>query len=78
MAATAALLEEIEQLLGKQQFIPLPDLVRLGLYGSHSAALAAVKRGEIPIIRVTKSRFVVPRKAVLNFIRENFEENLRA
>jgi hypothetical protein len=77
MATTAAsILEEIELVLGDKSFIPLTDLIALGLFGSNSAALAAVKRGQLPIVRVSRHRFVVPRQAVLRFIGENYESSI--
>ena len=73
MATTAeSILEEVELLLGDKAFVPLTDLISWGLFGSNSAALAAVKKGRIPIVRVSRHRFVVPRQAILNFIYENY------
>lgn len=75
MTTTTALIEEVEYLLGDKTFIPLVELIDLGLFGSHSAALAAVKNGKLPIVKVSKHRFVVPRSAVIRFICENFRES---
>lgn len=76
MAITAAsLIEEIEHLLGDKAFIPLTDLISIGLFGSNSAALAAVKKGKLPIVKVSMHRFVVPRQAILSFICENYKGN---
>lgn len=53
-------------------FVSPKHLHQFGLFGSHSAAVNALKSGAMPHLRVSPYRILVEKKAVLDFIKERF------
>lgn len=75
MSTTTELLEEFNKFLGEKPYFTACQLIELGLFGSYSAVNAALKRGLIPHIKISKKRTVVPRSAVLEYFRNNLVQN---
>ena len=67
------LVREFDELLGKKPYFTAKQLIDLGLFGSVSAASKALKRKDIPSIKVSEKRSVIPRSAVLKFFKENLD-----
>lgn len=72
--STESLISEFEKLLGPEPYFSPRRLITLGICGSPSAAAALLKRGSIPSIKISTRRTVVPKSAVLEFIRQNLKE----
>lgn len=68
--STIDLLAEFNQLLGERPYFGISTLTQLGLFGSNSAATAAIRRGELIAVRMGK-RFVIPRSSALDYFRKN-------
>ncbi len=71
--------KELNEKIGDRPFFTLPELVSLGLFGTVQTARHALQDGEIPFIRISTRRCVIPRSAVLDFIRKNMfrkEDNI--
>ncbi len=70
MSSIDAILDEVEREIGDELFVESTALLRLGIYGSRSALILAIRNGTIPAIRVSQNRFVVHRSAILELLRE--------
>lgn len=73
--STESLIQEFEQLLGKKPYFTTAHLIQIGLWGSATAATAALKRGDVPSIKVSPKRTVIPRSAALAYFRKNLIQN---
>ena len=69
------LIKEFDDHLPKAPYFSITELKDLGIFGSHAAAHAAIKRKDIPSIKVSQKRTVVPRSAVVDYFRRNIEES---
>ncbi len=65
------LVKELNEKIGDRTFFTLPELVSLGLFGSVQAARLALEQGELPSIRISERRCVIPRTALFTYIRNN-------
>lgn len=65
------LIKELNQKIGDRSFFTLPELVSFGLFGTVQTARYVLKESEVPFIRVSKRRCVIPRAALINYIRAN-------
>ena len=65
------LVKELNHKIGDRAFFTLPELVSLGLFGTVQTARHALKEGELPFIRISERRCVIPRAALINYIRAN-------
>lgn len=70
-------LEQIDQELGDQILIEPTVLIKIGLFGSQSALLETIRQRRLPSIRISSHRIVVPRDAILDFVRANFRDALK-
>jgi hypothetical protein len=70
---TEALLKAFEVQLGDSFFITVRQLVDYGFYGSLSSARQALLQGQLPIVRVSKRRILVPRPSLIEFLRQNIK-----
>jgi hypothetical protein len=68
------LVKELNKKIGDRTFFTLPELVSLGLFGIVQTARHALKEGELPFIRISERRCVIPRTALLDYIRSNISE----
>ena len=68
--STLDLISEFEQLLGSKPYFSTSRLTKLGLFGSSSAANAAIKRGELIALKISSKRYVIPRSSALNYFRQ--------
>lgn len=75
MSITDALIREFDQLLATKPYFSSSQLFRLGLFGSITAASSAIKRGDLPSIKISSKRTVVPRSAVLEYFKTNLKES---
>lgn len=66
-----SLIKEFDEHLPKKPYFALSELIDIGLFGSSSAVNAAIKRKDIPSIKVSPKRTVVPRSAVVDYFRKN-------
>ena len=71
---TNQLVAELEKNLGEKPYFTGKNLVDLGLFGSATALNKALKRGDIPTIKISTKRTVVPKSAVLDYFRRNLAE----
>ncbi len=62
---------ELDRQLGDQLFVTIGLLLNLGIFGSTSAARAAIQHGLLPYVRVGPKRIVIPKSAVLAYIKQN-------
>lgn len=69
--STIELIEEFDRLLGDKPYFTVKQLIDLGLFGSVSAASKALKRGDLPSVKVSEKRTVIPRSAALQFFKDN-------
>ena len=72
-----SILEEVAEKIGNKSFVTPNDLIRLGLFGSHNAVLVAFRRGDLPYVRISNRRLVVPKKDLISFIERNFQGNTK-
>jgi len=69
--STIDLVKHFEDRLGEGELLPITDLVRCGLYGSVGAAKQAIERGDLPGLKVSRNRTLIPRQAILAHIRKS-------
>lgn len=65
------LTKELNEKIGNRAFFTLPELVSLGLFGTVQTARQALTEGNLPFIRMTERRCVIPRAGLLDYIRSN-------
>lgn len=65
------LVKELNAKIGDRAFFTLSELVSIGLFGTVQTARHALKGGEIPFIRMSQRRCVIPRAALLDYIHNN-------
>jgi len=65
---------EFSSFLDRKPYCTISQLIALGLFGSQSAASAAIRRGDLPSIRISPKRTVIPRSAVLEYFKSNLVE----
>ena len=70
---TYSILDEVAEKIGSKSFCTANDLIDLGLFGSHNAVLIALRRGDLPFVKISSRRFVVPTKDVLKFVERNLQ-----
>ncbi len=70
---TCSILDEITEKIGNRAFCTINDLIELGLFGSHNAALVAFRRGDIAYVRISPRRIVVAKQDLIKFIERNFK-----
>lgn len=63
------ILRKFEALLGDNDFISPSRLVSAGIYGSHTALRNAMLNGDLPSVRVSAHRTLIPRDAVLDLLK---------
>lgn len=71
------LVQEFDNFLVNKPYFTPAQLIEIGLWGSSSAASAALKRGDLPSIKISPKRTVVPRSAVVEYFRNNLIKNKR-
>lgn len=67
------LIDELTKQLGDRQFYTIHDLHAMGFFGSLQAARKALQLGHLPFVRISQRRCVIPKAAVLKFLRENLK-----
>jgi hypothetical protein len=72
---TESLVTEFDNFLGNKSYITPAQLIEIGLWGSASAAATALKRGDIPFIKISPKRTIIPKSAVLDYFRKNLSPN---
>lgn len=68
------LVKELNEKIGDRAFFTLAELVSIGLFGTMQTARHALKEGELPFIRMSERRCVIPRAALLDYIRNNLSD----
>lgn len=68
------LAEELNRKLGDRPFYTLRQLTSIGFFGSVPAARLALKRGLLVFVKISPRRYVVPRSALLEYIRKNLSK----
>jgi hypothetical protein len=68
------LVKELNEKIGDRAFFTLAELVSIGLFGTMQTARHALKLGELPFIRMSERRCVIPRAALLDYIRNNLSD----
>lgn len=69
---TYSIVDEIAEKIGNKSFCTANDVIELGLFGSHTAVHIAFRRGDLPFVKISARRFVIPTKDLLKFIERNF------
>jgi hypothetical protein len=67
--------KELNEKIGDRAFFTLAELVSIGLFGTVQTARNALKDGEIPFIRMSERRCVIPRAALLEYLSNNLAAN---
>lgn len=68
------LIEELSTHLGDRHFYTIDDLYTFGFFGSKHSARMALKNGKLPYVKISPRRRVVPRSALLEYLRNNISE----
>jgi hypothetical protein len=68
------LVNELNDKIGDRTFFTLSELVLFGLFGSLQAARHALRDGLLPSVRISQRRCVIPRAALINYIRANLAD----
>lgn len=69
------MIDKLTEHLGDRQFFTIRDLYSIGFFGTMHAARMALKQGYLPFIRVSPRRCVIPREALMKFLRDNLRED---
>lgn len=65
------LAKELNEKIGDRAFFTLSELVSIGLFGTVQTARYALAEGDLPFIRISERRCVIPRAALLDYVRKN-------
>lgn len=68
------LADEIIQKLGDRHFYTIRDLQILGIFGTAYSARKALRNGSLFYVKISPRRRVIPRAALLDYLRNNFSE----
>lgn len=68
------LIDELTEELGDRHFYTIHDLHTLGFFGTKNAARKALKNGKLAYVKISQRRCVVPRAALLDYLRNNLSE----
>lgn len=60
-----------ESKLGSDEFVRSGKLIEIGLFRTHGSLAKAIAEGLLPSIKVSPHRTLIPRLAVLDFIKKN-------
>jgi hypothetical protein len=71
---TCSILEEVAEKLKDKSVCSTSELVNLGIFGCHNSVLVALKRGDLPFVRISPRRLIVAKKDLLKFIESNFQD----
>lgn len=63
--------DQLTKQLGDRQFFTPRELTDIGIFGSLSNARDVLKEGNLRFIRISARRSVVPRAALLEYLRHN-------
>jgi hypothetical protein len=69
-----SILNEVSEKIGNKSFCTANDLIEIGLFGSHNAVLVALRRGDLPYLKVSSRRLIIPKKDLIKFIERNFKD----
>lgn len=69
-----SLVGELNMKLGDRPFYTLRQLISIGFFGSMNAARMALRDGKLSYVKISPRRLVVPRLALLAFLRNNISE----
>lgn len=70
------LIDELTKQLGDRNFYTIRDLKTLGYFGSLQAVRMALREGKIAYIKISPRRSLIPRVALIDYLRNNLSENL--
>lgn len=68
------LVQEVDKKLGNRSFYTLPQLVSLGLFGTVQTARKALKNGELPFVRPSPRRCVIPRQCLIQYLKSTINK----
>lgn len=68
------LIEELTKELGDRHFYTIHDLTEVGFFGTKQAARKALKNGKLAYVKISPRRSVIPRAALLDYLRNNISE----
>lgn len=71
MTPQQEIVQKFEKKLGDDEFVTPGLLIKIGLYGSHTALAKALANGTFPSLKVSPNRTLIPKSAVLEHIRKN-------
>lgn len=72
---TKFVLDELFKEFKDRHFFTIDDLYIFGLFGTKYAARQALDSGILPFIKVSKRRRIVPKIALLEYLRINLTNN---
>ena len=58
-----------------RHFFTIDDLYTFGLFGTKYAARKALNSGQISFVQISKRRRIIPRPALLDYLRNNLSTN---
>lgn len=72
---TKFVLDELFKEFEDRHFFTIDDLYIFGLFGTKYAVRQALKSGVLPFVQVSKRRRIVPKIALLEYLRINLANN---
>jgi len=63
--------DELTKRLGDRHFFTIRDLKDFGFFGSTHSVRKALKVGKLAYIRISPRRCIIPRAAILEYLRNN-------
>ena len=72
---TKFVLNELFKEFEDRHFFTIDDLYSFGLFGTKYAVRQALKSGVLPFVQVSKRRRIVPKTALLEYLRINLTNN---
>ena len=69
------LIDELTKQLGDRHFYTIHDLHAGGLFKTKQSARNALKNGKIAHIKISPRRTLIPRSALVDYLRDNIKVN---
>ncbi len=71
------LVDTLNKQADHRHFYTIPDLLKLGIFGTAYSARRALKLGILPCVRISTRRTIIPRAALLEYLNRKLSENQR-
>lgn len=67
--AQEKIIQKFAEKLGDDDFVSPSSLVSAGIYGSYGAVRQALIKGDLPSIRISRHRTLIPREGVIEYLK---------